>query len=50
MSLGYVFRGAARRDVDAAYAFYEHRQPKLGDDFLGELNQFLALVCGNPHM
>jgi plasmid stabilization system protein ParE len=39
---------SAERDVDEAYAWYEHELPGLGERFLAALARALELVEANP--
>lgn len=50
MSLAYLIRPAARRDIDTAYLDYETRSPGLGDRFLVEVADFVQRVRNHPHM
>lgn len=50
MSLAYVIRPAARRDIDTAYLDYENRSPGLGSRFLAELVDFVQRVRNHPHL
>ncbi len=38
----------AAREVESIFGWYERRRPGLGDDFLAQLDQDLALITENP--
>ncbi len=48
MSLPLEFHPAARDEINAAYAWYEQRQPGLGSAFLDEVQRVLAEITANP--
>ena len=48
MTLGVVFRRAARAEFDAAAMWYEDRQPGLGTEFVSEIDHAVELASSHP--
>jgi plasmid stabilization system protein ParE len=48
MSLPLDFHPAVRGEIDDAYDWYEQRRPRLGRDFLDEVERVLAEITANP--
>ena len=50
MSRTIIFREAAEQELRKAHARYEEKQPGLGDQLLGEVDQALSRVLENPEL
>ncbi len=48
MSLRLDFHPAVRGEIDDAHDWYEQRHPRLGRDFLDEVERVLAEIIANP--
>lgn len=48
MSLPLDFHPAVRDEIDDAHDWYEQRRPRLGSDFLDEVQRVLAEIVTNP--
>jgi toxin ParE1/3/4 len=45
-----IFRPAAEADLQDAYDWYERRQPRLGVDFIREVDRCISNVMSQPRM
>lgn len=50
MSLAVTFRRAARTELIAAARWYEARRPKLGAEFIAEIDRCVARAADNPQL
>ena len=48
MSLPLDFHPAVNGEIDAAYDWYDQRRPRLGREFLDEIERVLAKIKANP--